>query len=244
MVYNPQQLPEPKATAARWRSIMSAKGLGDPFLVAAQAAVNSRTYTDPREYGFDAAAEFPPHKVGFTLPINKESYPLFDPKFRGSVRRYRDMRDYACSLDPTPYKLFRGVCPNWDNEARKPNRGFTFVGSTPRLYGDWLQSACAYALRDPEPDARIVFINAWNEWGEGAYLEPDRHFGHAYLVETARVLRRLGTGEGVTSAGLDVAAGATYERGGARALVAQVRTKSIGLVRTLAERLARPPDQQ
>ena len=90
----------------------------------------------------------------------------------------------------TDVKLFPGVCPSWDNEARKPNKGFCFVGSTPEKYGRWLEAACNYALAAENPDERIVFINAWNEWAEGAYLEPDRHFGHAYLAETARVLSR------------------------------------------------------
>ena len=80
------------------------------------------------------------------------------------------------------------MCPRWDSEPRKPGRSFSLFGASPKLYGEWLAAAAARAMQTPAADERIVFINAWNEWAEGAYLEPDRHHGYAYLLETRRVL--------------------------------------------------------
>jgi hypothetical protein len=54
----------------------------------------------------------------------------------------------------------------------------------------WLESAVSRAMAAPNGDEHLVFINAWNEWAEGAYLEPDRHSGYSYLVETRRVKDR------------------------------------------------------
>src|SRR5262249_11196244 len=84
--------------------------------------------------------------------------------------------------------MFPGVMPSWDNEARRPGAGVIYHGATPAAYGAWLAAAADYAGRALPSDRRFVFINAWNEWAEGAYLEPDRAHGRAFLTETARVL--------------------------------------------------------
>ena len=56
--------------------------------------------------------------------------------------------------------------------------------STPELYGEWLNGALQRTLR---PDGSpIAFVNAWNEWAEGAHLEPCREWGRAYLEATRR----------------------------------------------------------
>ncbi len=187
MVYRPSLLPDAIATVKRWRNFCSEAGLGDPYLVMAQASGDE----DPRPYGFDAAAEFPPHKVGWVVPNLINGARRFTKSYRGRILSYDRMAQNAMAVGDEDFTLLRGVCPSWDNEARKPDKGVVFINSTPRKYGEWLDWACRKVMHSNTPDERIVFINAWNEWAEGAHLEPDRHYGHAYLCETARVLEGL-----------------------------------------------------
>jgi lipopolysaccharide biosynthesis protein len=114
-----------------------------------------------------------------------------NPQYQGRVFEYAYLIHAAKKVVAPDYTLFRGVCPSWDNEPRRPGRGSTYFDSTPALYHRWLTEACAFAANDPDPEKRLVFINAWNEWGEGAHLEPDRRFGYGYLQATADALRKF-----------------------------------------------------
>jgi hypothetical protein len=88
---------------------------------------------------------------------------------------------------------FSCFMPGWDNEARKPDRGRTFAYTSPNEYGRWLVAECGKTVRDHKPD-RLVFDNVWNEWSEGAHLEPDRRYG--YLNATADVSQKYKDNKG------------------------------------------------
>jgi hypothetical protein len=75
----------------------------------------------------------------------------------------------------------------WDNSARRKKNAWIFYGCRPEVYGWALGNALDRAESLPE-DRRFVFINAWNEWAEGSYLEPDQQYGHAFGDITRRVL--------------------------------------------------------
>jgi hypothetical protein len=143
---------------------------------------------DPSRFGMDAAAGFPPHECGFGAPRIRKYIKLTNPNYSGLVLSYDRMVRQALLHKYSTFPLFPGVCPSWDNHARRPKGGLVFYGSTPQKYGEWLKAACEYTMHQNLPEERIVFVNAWNEWAEGAHLEPDRHFGYAFLAETGRVV--------------------------------------------------------
>jgi lipopolysaccharide biosynthesis protein len=188
MFYRPSFAPDGNATVAAWRKVFKAEGVGDPYVVMAQTFDE-----DPGKYGMDAAAGFPPHGGGWDLPNDRDWTELLDPRFSGNVVSFEALARTMLANIPKDYLLLPGVCPGWDNEARRTGRGFSFYGATPAAYGAWLKAASRQIMQSTaKADERIVFINAWNEWAEGAYLEPDRHSGFAYLIETRRVAEDLG----------------------------------------------------
>ena len=87
--------------------------------------------------------------------------------------------------DPICPKMIKGAFVDWDNTPRN-KRGIIYRGSTPdKFYSYFLKlinkTKCTYMKK-------VIFVNAWNEWAEGAYLEPDEKYGYAYLQSLKKAL--------------------------------------------------------
>jgi glycosyltransferase involved in cell wall biosynthesis len=185
VVYRPSLLPDCRRTLEHWRDYCREHGIGEICLAMVQFDVE-----DPRVFGFDVAIEFPPHKLASHMPSMHAQLEFVNPDYQGYVVDYDAFARRAMQWPEPDYAMFRGVSPGWDNEARKPGKGYTFFGNTPRTYRAWLESAVSFARRAPVQGESVVFINAWNEWAEGAYLEPDRRHGYAYLQATREALEK------------------------------------------------------
>jgi lipopolysaccharide biosynthesis protein len=181
IVYRIGILPNVAASAERWRAIARQEGVGELYLCAA------KTYDtgDPTFYGFDAVVEFPPH--GLRTVTMHDQLDLLDAEFRGTVVDFRQFVVDCIMTGEPSYTLHRTVMPGWDNTARRAHQALVFAHATPEVYELWMREIVAQARRKP-PGERLVFINAWNEWAEGAHLEPDRRFGRQYLAATQRAL--------------------------------------------------------
>ncbi|RDJ00424.1 hypothetical protein DVT68_06405 [Dyella solisilvae] len=186
LVYRPGLLPSPKATAQRWREWCIEHDVGEIHL----AYVQSFDRIDPRSIGFDSAVEFPPNNTSLS-PITAAQQ-LINPGFQGEVLDWRELAHAAEAAADPAYPCFPGVNPGWDNEPRRSGRGRVFVHSSPRRYQQWLQHAIKAARRQ-QPSCPMVFVNAWNEWAEGAVLEPDTRLGYAWLEATRRAVAPIDT---------------------------------------------------
>ena len=184
LVYKIADIPDIAATVRIWRDACRAAGVGDPYL----CAVQRHAQDDPTPFGFDAAVEFPP--IGHAAENVAANVDEARESFRGTVFQYANLAAFYLMLPRPPYPQFRGVTPMWDNTARRQDDGMVVAGSTPAAFGVWLSDVLRQTRLRHDGEERLVFVNAWNEWGEGNHLEPDARHGRGYL-EAVRAARRV-----------------------------------------------------
>jgi 2-polyprenyl-3-methyl-5-hydroxy-6-metoxy-1,4-benzoquinol methylase len=84
--------------------------------------------------------------------------------------------------------MYECVTLGWDNTARFGNRANIYIHFSLKQYYEWLKESIKRTREQFPPAHRLLFVNAWNEWAEGTYLEPDKLYGYAYLNTTSRAL--------------------------------------------------------
>lgn len=190
LVYRADRLPDAAATTRRWRDEAARLGLGDLYLMKVDSFSDR---TPPSDLGFDAAVEFQPDvtRLGPSVADTAAWRQLHGDGAHEAGHRVHEYADLArrAQSDDLPYPRVPCVVPAWDNTPRRA-RGATIVhGSTPDQYGAWLRRAIDGARAQASLPA-LVFVNAWNEWAEGAALEPDQRWGRAYLEATHAAVER------------------------------------------------------
>lgn len=85
--------------------------------------------------------------------------------------------------------VFQSIFMEWDNAARYKERATIYRGCTPERFEYWLDKLSQKVL-ETNTEEKIIFINAWNEWAEGTYLEPDENSGYGYLEAVRRCVHK------------------------------------------------------
>ena len=200
LVYRSEDLPEPEKTVEIWRREVRKAGFPDIYLLRVEGITDA---LDPANHGFDAAVEFAPDWRCLTRQVylNKQGgwCENAENAESGSVSNrvflYQDVVCEMLAKEAPIYKRYSGVFPAWDNTARRQKLSSTIIfGGTPEHYRNFLLEVIRRTRRRFAADDRLIFINAWNEWGEGCHLEPDHYNGSGFLEATHAALVQTNLG--------------------------------------------------
>ena len=186
-IYRPGQIPDLAAVIARWREVAREEGVGELLVLNVDVAKEFHGIEgDHADSGLDGSLGFPPHNAHWEWLSYQ--HVGAEPGFAGNILSYRAMvedsiRKWASGI---PDEFFPGVMVNFDNTARRQWHPDVWYGANPYTFRRWLAAAAA-AVAHRDFERRVVFINAWNEWAEGAVLEPSDRFGSTLLLATRDV---------------------------------------------------------
>lgn len=182
LIYRIELFPRPAKTINLWKKICRKEGIGEIHVALVQAF----GMVDHRIYGADSSVEFPPHKIiGGTINDRVLSEEM-KQEYTGNIYSYKEIVSNQMVVQKRDYNLWAGSMLNWDNTARRLKAANVFHEFSPELYRKWMIKNHIYTqLYHPEP---YMFVNAWNEWAEGTYLEPDEKYGCQLLEITKEVV--------------------------------------------------------
>ena len=181
IIYRPSIISALDKLVSIWRDLALKAGFDGIEIIA----TNSFGFNDFSSIGFDGIVEFPPHNI--VAPNINDKIEFLNEDFQGHIYHYDDVVNFSVerlekiASSNKDFQYFPCVMTGWDNEARKPGKGNVFHGCTPLKFNTWLTEALDFSMQVNRDEAKFVFVNAWNEWAEGTYLEPDRKFGYSYL---------------------------------------------------------------
>jgi hypothetical protein len=173
---------------------------------------NHGHYGEKYMQGFDAAIDFQPFGGNFpsfhdhlekrarkklARRILNKFYTMIGQKKKEDRwnRNYYQRIDYNEFVDYSinkftrqkKYKLYPGIFPGWDNSPRRGEDSLIFKNANPEAFRNWLENITKQ-FKPYSPEENFIFINAWNEWGEGNHLEPCEKWGRGYLEAVKDVI--------------------------------------------------------
>ncbi|WP_379968517.1 glycoside hydrolase family 99-like domain-containing protein [Epilithonimonas sp. UC225_85] len=195
MIYRPIQIPDLDQVIDIYRSVAKENGFEDMFLVASNSHAG---YENLLEKGFDAVMNFQPKLGSLGQAFN-------DKNSMTKLKRNLELGIFSNKLKIYDYKKAKekmnrtyeyNYLPcsfvSWDNSARRGENGIIIKDKNPEVFAEFLQKDIKYLLdQKREPEENFLFINAWNEWAEGNYLEPDVKYGFEFLNKLKEVLNKI-----------------------------------------------------
>jgi lipopolysaccharide biosynthesis protein len=211
LIYRPHFIERVGDMLDHWRELAVKRGLSGVYFIA----MKQFEFPVPEAIKhFDAIAQFQPFEAIYSPDYHgrkgMEQRKLLQPLRKLPEPMLRIMREVRDRFMPrrTHYDYdgvwqhilkperelglpaFPGAFIDWDNTARYGKRARLFDGASPEKFASYFRTLVEITANRPAPE-HFIFINAWNEWAESTYLEPDAKHGHKHLEAVREALAAI-----------------------------------------------------
>ncbi len=193
LIYRSGAMPKCKDMLRYWNDLAKENGFGGMHFVDMLTVYDYKT----NKSIFSATVDFEPSKwrrgenaqSRFLLELKNQLSNVFSEvnifnRFLCYIINYEKINKEMLNSKHKKNE-YRGLFVNYDDTPRRGKKSTITKGSTPKRFEYFLTKNLRKSV---EEGNGYLFINAWNEWGEGNYLEPDRKNGYAYLHAVKRAL--------------------------------------------------------
>ncbi len=153
---------------------------------------SERVYNDLLNLGFDGINSFGKSRaemlyMGKYARIAKKLLHQYLPFLPTHCINYEKITQHFFAPEDSWQNVYPSIFPQWDRTPRAGNSEGVYVNATPTTFKKHVEDALN-VIENKDMEHRILFLRAWNEWGEGNYVEPDLKYGHGFLDAIKEVI--------------------------------------------------------
>lgn len=181
VVYAPMDIPDVKMFTSTWHELAIKSGLKGIHLVGLR--YGGYSIDDIIDMGFDAV-----NNRNMRTSEDKINHFRFWTNFRYKIRKYgfpikydyRKISKFLFTDEEKREAVYPTIISGYDRTARAGKDTVIYDNYTPESFREHVHLAIESISNKPF-EHRLAFLQSWNEWGEGNYIEPDLKYGHAFL---------------------------------------------------------------
>jgi len=226
LVYNPKAIPNFSDVCEKWREAARDLGIGE-IIIWSKTEISQNDYSNSSFV--DGEFDFAPH--GFSLPndqitgiVNASSvvnYSKLIPCLWDTYEQHYPLRSFSYS-----------VTMGWDNATRRQNGFKIYYNYSLKAFYLWTTMAMK-KMKTNQLSNTFLFVNAWNEWGEGTYLEPDKKYGYANINTLSRAICGI-----PLNANFEILHGSKHLRNKKRTLAVQCHVYYVDVLNDMLKELS------
>lgn len=181
LIYKPEDIPNFLNMIDDFRKYAKEEGIGELYIMIKSPSFSTNfNYIEKVDGEFD----FPPHYTESNIENIKTPSTTDAYDYAKIVKKYDDLYRKHFPIKDFYYT----TTMNWDNSSRRKENYLIYCNYSINYFYEWLRNIIRETRKRNKEDKRFIFVNAWNEWAEGTYLEPDEKCGYANINTLSKAI--------------------------------------------------------